>query len=120
MPAIRGETVVVLRPAEGEPDAMGEPARTWEREVVEGVLAAPGSSVSSATGGTADLAASRPDGAKVDMTFHFPRGYGRGLRGCRVEHGGAEYRVVGDPKPYMEGNTPGRWSLAAECEACHG
>ena len=54
------------------------------------------------------------------MTFHFPRGYGRGLRGCRVEHGGAEYRVVGDPKPYMEGNTPGRWSLAAECEACHG
>ena len=119
MPTIRGETVFLLRPVEGEPDAMGEPSLTWARESVENVLPDPGSS-GMASGSSRDLDASRPDGVLTSMTFHFPKSYEAGLRGCKVEWRGRVFRVVGDPVPYAEGNAPGRWNRAVGCEACDG
>lgn len=98
--------VVVVRSEEDGCDEMGEPVRRFVPERVEGVLPQPG--------GTSDLDASRPDGVSVDMTFHFPKGYGKSLRGCAIEFGGRSYRVVGDPVPYAEGNVPGPFSMAVE------
>ena len=84
----------------------------WEPEEVPGVLPT--------VGGSQDLEASRPEGVTVSMTFHFPKGYGKSLRGCLIEHGGGRYRVIGDPQPIIKENVPGPWNLSAECEACDG
>lgn len=86
----------------------GEPAK----EAVDGVLLTPGA--------TSDLDASRPDGVRVAYTVHFPKGYGKSLRGCSVVIEGKPYRVIGDPKPYMDEWTPGPWNMAAEVEAVDG
>lgn len=71
-------SVEVGRPSRSH-DAHGNevPGRV-EWEAVEGVLAHPG--------GTGDVGAERPDGVEVAMTFHFPRGYGRPLRGLSLIH----------------------------------
>lgn len=105
-------TVEIACPVAGPPDPFGQPTETWESETVKGVLATPGS--------TADLGADRPDGASVDMTFGFPRGYGKSLKGCRITHGGCTYRVIGDPQPSMETITPGPWNLTVETERVDG
>ncbi len=106
-------TVEVSRPGETTTDAHGN-AVVGERkaETVSGVLPAPGA--------TSDLDAARPDGAKVDMTFHFPKAYTASLKGCLVTYGGRVFKVVGDPQPYVCGNVPGEWGRAVECEACDG
>lgn len=103
---IEGEAVVVVRPRAsyddiGEP-TYGEP----EREEVAGCLVVPGA--------TADLDASRPNGARVAYTVHFPKGYARGLRGCSLVVRGEQLEVVGDPQRHGPANVPGPWNMAAE------
>lgn len=107
-------TVTVLRPnLTGATDPFGDPVEGEPvEEAVGGVLITPGA--------TADLDASRPDGVRVAYTIHFPKGYGKSLRGCSVVIGGKPYRIVGDPKPYMDEGTPGPWAMAAEVEAVDG
>ena len=107
-------SVTVLRPnPTGATDPFGAPVEGEPaEEAVDGALVTPGA--------TADLDASRPDGVAVALTFHFPKGYGGSLRGCSVTYGGRSYRVIGDPRPYMEDGTPGALSLPVECEAVDG
>lgn len=115
---MRGTTVTVLRPGEPTRDRFGNdvPGKPVE-EPVEGVLVAPGP--------TSEMEASRPEGVSVAYTLHFPKTYTASLEGCSValpepwanEDG---YRVIGDPRPYMDANTPGRWNRPVEVEAAHG
>ena len=107
-------SVTVVRPSEsGSTDPFGSPiAGDSVRETVNGVLVTPGA--------TADLDASRPEGASVALTVHFPRGYGKPLKGCVVEYAGEPYRVIGDPQPYMEAGVPGSWALPVEVERIDG
>lgn len=115
---MRGVTVIVERPGAPTRDRLGNlvpgpPAR----EPVPEVLVAPGA--------TADLEASRPDGVSVAYTLHFPKSYQASLEGCTVRlpapwDNADGYRVVGDPRPYMDGNTPTRWDRPVEVEAAHG
>lgn len=107
-------SVTVLRPnPTGSTDPFGAPVEGGSvEEAVDGVLLTPGA--------TADLDASRPEGVRVAYTVHFPKGYGKPLRGCSVVIGGKPYRIIGDPKPYMDEGTPGPWDMAAEVEAVDG
>lgn len=110
---IVGETVGVLRREKLGADRYGMAEwGGWEREDVAPVLFSPGASV--------DLAEGRPEGKRIDATFHFPRGYGKSLKGCRIAYAGREWAVVGDPQPYMERNTPGEWTLPVGVEAVYG
>ena len=103
---IFGETVAVIRPSVAL-DELGEPVEGEpERETVENVLVAPGA--------TTDMDETRPQGVSVVFTLHFPKGYGKSLRGCSVEVRGTAYEVVGDPQPYTEANVPGQWSMPVE------
>ena len=99
-------TVTVTRYEETGTDPFGAPVTEAVAEEVADVLPQPG--------GTTDLDASRPEGVQVDMTFHFPRGYGKGLKGCDIAYAGETYRVVGDPQPTMPELTPGPFGLTAE------
>lgn len=106
-----GEQVEVIRPTVTY-DELGEPAYADpEREQVE-VLVCPGS--------TSDLDATRPNGAQVSFTLHFPKTYTKSLQGCRVEVRGHAYEVVGDPRPYTAANTPGAWNLPVEVKRVDG
>lgn len=104
---------VTLRVPRTATDAHGNPSPDGYDDVdVPGVLAQPGPS--------SDLDATRPEGVRVDMTFHWPRTDHRSLRGCRVMRGGREFSVIGDPQPPTEGNVPGPWDRTVETEACDG
>lgn len=113
---IRGVTVTVKRPTEGEPDRFNNPTKGADViEVVDDVLVSPG--------GTADIEAARPEGVTVDYTLHFPKGYGSSLEGCSVvlpAPWSCTCRVIGDPRPYIDANTPTRWNLPVEVEVAHG
>lgn len=113
---IAGVEVTVWRPVARETDPFGnEDPVEWEPETVENVLVSPGA--------TKELDAARPEGAEVALTLHFPKGYVEILRGCRVELTGpwaGEYRVIGDPLPYIDADTPTAWHLPVEVEAAHG
>ena len=112
MNLIQGETVTVIR-CEVARDELGEPTgERVTREDVQNVVVAPGP--------TAELDASRPNGVTVAFTLCFPKGYGKSLKGCSVEIRGRAYRVVGDPQPYTEANTPGDWNLTVEVERTDG
>lgn len=114
---ISGTTVSVSYRTRSGTDRFGNPTWAEASETVGNVLIAPGA--------TADLEASRPEGVTVAYTLHFPKGYDRDLTGCTVslpapwanEDG---YRVVGEPRPYMDANTPGAWHMAVEVERAHG
>lgn len=112
---IRGCTVAVLRPVTAA-DRFGNEVRTGHvAEQVDDVLVVPGA--------TADMEASRPEGVTVAYTLHFPKAYTAGLEGCEVvlpEPWAGSYRVVGDPRPFMDANTPTRWNRPVEVEAAHG
>ena len=113
---MRSTTVTVLRPNVAGTDRFGEPvAGVPTEELVENVLVAPGA--------TTDLDATRPDGVTVALTLHFPKTWTGDLRGCEVvlpaPWDGA-YRVIGEPKPYMDANTPTAWHMPVEVEAVHG
>ena len=112
MRLISGVDVTVTRRVETGADRYNAPVYGEEAETVANVLPQPGA--------TSDLDASRPEGARVAMTFHFPKSYAKSLKGCTVTYGGRDYRVIGDPQPYLDANTPGEWDRAAECEAVDG
>lgn len=112
MRLIHGTEVTVTGRRPAGADRYGATVYEEFTETVADVLPQPGA--------TSDLDASRPEGARIAMTFHWPKGYGKPLKGCRVSYGGREYRVVGDPQPYLDANTPGEWDMAVECEAVDG
>ena len=113
---IRGTSVTVITPNYDGTDRFGEPiAATPTRATVDNVLVSPGA--------TDDLEAAREDGVTVALTLHFPKSFTGDLRGCEVELSGqfaGTYRVIGEPKPYMDENTPTAWHMPVEVEACHG
>lgn len=110
---ISGATVEVLTRERAGTDAYNAPVwGDWEAEEVTGVLPQPG--------GTSDLDEGRPEGLRVDMTFHFPRTYPKSLKGRRIAYAGRVYEVVGDPQPYLSGACPGPWDRAAEAVAVDG
>lgn len=110
---ISGETVTVMRRERVGSDRFGAPEwGAWEREEVPGVLAQ--------VGGTDDLGADRPEGRRVDMTFHFPAAYEASLKGCRIGYRGRVYEVEGDPQPYAAANCPPPWNRAAEAVSVDG
>lgn len=113
---INGTTVTVLRPTVTGQDRLGNPVHgAPTSEQVGNVLVAPGA--------TADLEASRPEGVTVTHTLHFPKTYTASLEGCSVvlpAPWAGTYLVVGDPRPYMDENTPTPWNRPVEVEAAHG
>ena len=115
---MRGRDVTVLVPVLGPVDRFGNQTTARSVQVdVSGVLIAPGVAV--------EMNAPRPDGVVVALTLHFPKTWGgESLRGCDIEvHDGpwaGMYRVIGDPKPYDERNTPTRWNFPVEVEAADG
>lgn len=112
MRLISGVEVAVTRRVPAGADRYNAPIYEKEFETVSNVLPQPGA--------TSDLDASRPEGVRVAMTFHFPKGYGKSLKGCAVSYAGREYRVIGDPQPYLGANAPGEWDMPVECEAVDG
>lgn len=117
---LRGETVTVLTPEHGYDEHM-EDVLTWEREDVENVLVAPGS-----TSDVDDVA--RPHGTRSVFTLGFPKTFSRRLRGCRVvvrpvegeDEARHTYAVIGDPHPNAMANCPTPWWYTAEVEAVDG
>jgi hypothetical protein len=101
---IVGESVTVLSRQKTGVDALNSPVYGWVSEGdVENVLVAPGS--------TADVDGSiRPDGVKVVFQLHWPKADSRLLAGKRVVVRGETFAVIGDPRPYTDGNTPGEWN----------
>lgn len=84
-------------------DRLGNHVEAYLAPVAVGVLVAPGA--------TDQLADSRPDGVRVDLTLHFPKSWtdAASLRGAKVElpaPWAGEYAVVGAPKPYMADLVP--------------
>ena len=115
---IKGVSVNVYSPvgATGETDRFGEPIFVEPtKTVVDNVLVSPGA--------TEDLEATRPDGVTVAYTLHFPKSFCSPLRGCIVElpaPWAGTYRVIGDPHPYIDANTPTKWHMPVEIEAVYG
>lgn len=83
-------------------------------------------------GDTSDLTGSlRSEGDRTVYTLHFPKSFPeavkgipqeflKSLKGARVRVRGEVFRVIGDPKPYMDVNTPTRWNLPVKVEAVNG
>lgn len=112
---IQGASIVVNRPYQAGTDRFNNVVYGMTGADVDDVLIAPGS--------TELLDASRPEGVSVAYTLHFPKTYTDSLEGCTVELPApwtGEYRVIGDPQPYMDENTPTRWNRPVEVEAAHG
>ena len=113
---ITGISVVILRPTEDGVDRFGNPVKSEPtRQTVDNVLVSPGS--------TSDMEAARPDGTVVAYTLHFPKTYTGSLRNCLVElppPWAGVYRVIGDPREYIDANTPTKWHMPVEVEAAHG
>lgn len=98
-------SATVLRPAvSAEVDGMGDPIPAEPtKEPVDGLLFDPGS--------TSDVAqAMNMRGVEVDAEFHFPKSYTASLRGCSIAYADHTYKVIGNPQPYMDANTPGPWN----------
>lgn len=116
---IRGETVTVGLYEPGEPDQFGEYRPTWADESVDNVLFQVGT--------TDDLAATRPNGTRIDATFHFTKRYvadlegrGKSLYRAHIKYRGKTYEVEGDPQPTMAANTPGPWCLSVPAKNVQG
>ncbi len=128
---IVGEQVVLLVPRPFGRD--GETARNPMGEIVtagdlEGTL----DDVLIVPGDTSDLNGSiRSEGDRTVYTLHFPKAFPgavkgipqeflKSLKGARVRVRGETFRVIGDPKPYMDVNTPTRWNFPVRVEAVNG
>lgn len=113
---ITGISVVILRPTEDGTDRLGNPVKGEpERQTVGNVLVSPGA--------TSDMEAARPDGTVVAYTLHFPKTYTGSLRNCEVELPApweGTYRVIGDPREYIDANTPTNWHMPVEVEDANG
>lgn len=106
--ALTGESVVVSARTKTGEDRYGEPIFSWSSTTVDDVLVAPGPRT--------DLTdAARPDAYRVAWTLHFPKSFTGSLAGAKVAvRGGPALEVVGDPQPYTDANTPGRWNRPVE------
>lgn len=119
---IRGVSVRVLHPTCGGRDRFGDMAEGVPKpETVDDVLIAPGGEA----GTTDDLEAARRDGDMLSLQLHFPKSYSGDLRGCDLElphpwDGFNPYRVVGDPTPYIDANTPTRWHMPVKAVSARG
>lgn len=110
---IRGEDVVVLTPVEVGRDGYNHPIVELERDVVPNVLFHQSDTQENDEG-------ARPDGTLDQLTLHFPKGFYGPLRGCYVEVRGRRYRILGDPRPYMDVNCPGPWHMQAKAVSADG
>lgn len=108
-------TLQVRRRAAAAADPFGE-ERTgaWgEPESVLGCLFAPGA--------PQGIDSDRPNGARIEATAYFPRGYDGALRGAQVSADGRTWlSVVGDPQRYPAGTVPGPWDVQALLETTEG
>lgn len=113
---IRGTTATVELRVRNSRDSFGNDVEAYAEPVdVDNVLVAPGA--------CAELDPTRPEGVRVDLTLHFPKGWTGDLRGARItlpEPWGGAYRVIGGPKPYMDANCPTPWHMPVEVEAVDG
>lgn len=113
---IRGVTASVRTPILGARDRFGNLTVSWSEPVdVANVLVSPNT--------TADLEAGRPDGDSLSLTLHFPKGFTASLENCEIdlpEPWGNGWRVIGDPKPYIDANTPTEWDRPATVEKANG
>lgn len=112
MAAIRGVQVEVIRVATVLDDHGNETSGIESFELVDNVLPAPAA--------TSDLSATRPNGDRIDMVFHFPKTYKQSLRGTFIEYGGLRFAVVGDPQPYLDNLTPLDWDREVEAVVVDG
>lgn len=111
---LTGETVIVSRRVEAGLDRFKEPVYQFVPTPVEDVLVAPGPRNDLPDG-------NRPDGVMVAWTCHFPKTFTGSLRGAMVKVRDDELRkVIGDPQPYTDANTPGRWNRPVELEGTDG
>lgn len=119
-PLLHGERVTVLTRTVTYDEHM-EAVETWEREDVDNVLVAPGSTAS-----VEDTA--RPYGTRAVFTLGFQKAFSKRLRGCRVivrcpedgDEGEHTYSVIGDPQPNNADNCPTAWWYTAEVERIDG
>lgn len=110
---IRGRTVTLYAPGAWTVDRFNNTVISqYVSTQIANVLISPGA--------TSDLEAGRPDGVRVDYTVHFPKTFTGSLKDCQIEIDGARYRVIGDPKPYMDENTPTPWHMPCEVVKCDG
>lgn len=103
---IRGTQVTVIFKTADSVDDMNMPVYSESRETVEDVLVGP-SSTDDTPGGQ------RQAGDRTEIALYFPKTFTRSLRGCEVEAVGKTWRVLGNPQPYMDVNTPTRWNRKA-------
>lgn len=116
---ISGATVTVITPGEPTVDRLGNrvPGEPTTATVDDVLITAPT---------TDDMEAARAEGVTLAYTLHFPKGFTASLRGCTVvlpepwDNDGRGYRVKGDPRPYMDANTPTRWHMPVNLEAADG
>lgn len=119
---IHGVSVTVLRPTCGGRDRFGDMSEGVPKpERVDDVLISPGGDVSS----NEDLEAQRTDGDELSLQLHFPKAYKGELRGCELMLPAPwdafnPYRVVGQPLPYIEANTPTRWDRPVRAVSARG
>ena len=112
---ISGVTVTVKRRVLVGYDRLNDPIYGSSSEEVGNVLVVPGA--------TSDMEASRPEGVTVAYTLHFPKGFADSLEGCVVAlpaPWAGDYKVIGDPKPYIDADTPTPWHTTVEVEAARG
>lgn len=107
---MRGEGIVVLRPATTSTDPYNAPVTEWVREPVSNVLVAPGS--------LSDLGAERPEGVEVRYTLCLPKTFEGPLEGCKVEVRGEVLDVVGHPDRFDP--CPTEWDMVCEIGGTHG
>ena len=109
---MRGETVTIITRSKAGEDPAGGTLWSTTEETVGDVLVADGSQ-SDSTDQT------MPDGVTVARTAYMPRAWAwHSLKGCRMRLAdGAEYEVVGDPRPYDGGLTPTRWHMVVQLAA---
>lgn len=113
---MRGETVTVLMPTQDGTDPFGNPKKDSSEEQVENVLVDPFVSLEKIR----EFGAERPNSSRTSVRFHFPKGYDKRLCGCFICWAGRKYRVIGDPVPLPEYNTPGEWNYPVDAEVCDG
>lgn len=112
MAVIRGIQVEVVRTTAALDDHGNEIPGVESFELVDNVLPAPVA--------TSDLSATRPNGDRIDMVFHFPKAYKRSLRGTFIEFDGLRFAVVGDPQLYLDSLTPLDWDREVEAVVVDG
>lgn len=93
-------------------DDLNEPVSEETVDEVVEVLVCPGS--------TSELGVERPNGVIVEYTLHFPKTYTASLKDCIITIRENDYKVIGDPKPYTNANTPGAWNREVEVSRVDG